>query len=77
MPHVGDPFSSKMISDATRLTPGIAHPLIQKLRRANFIEFVERVHGERTILYRAAYPWWNAASKHVEGQSRAEERSAS
>lgn len=54
------------------------HPLIQKLRRANFIEFVERVPGERTILYRVrGNPWWNAASQYVEEQSTAEERSAS
>lgn len=46
----GEKFSSKTITDATRLSPGIVHPLIQKLRRANFIEFVERVPGERTIL---------------------------
>ena len=48
----GQTFSSKQISDATQLSPGIVHPLIQKLRRAHFIEFVEQVHGERTLLYR-------------------------
>jgi len=53
------------------------HPLIQKLRRANFIEFVERVPGERPILYRVLEnPWWNAASQYVE-EDRATERSAS
>jgi hypothetical protein len=63
----GEKFSSKTITDATRLSPGIVHPLIQKLRRANFIEFVERVPGERTILYRVREnPWWNAASQYVE-----------
>lgn len=73
----GGKFSSKTISDATRLSPGIVHPLIQKLRRANFIEFVERVPGERTILYRVREnPWWNAASQYVE-EDRATERSAS
>ena len=73
----GEKFSSKTITDATRLSPGIVHPLIQKLRRANFIEFVERVPGERTILYRVREnPWWNAASQYVE-EDRATERSAS
>lgn len=73
----GGKFSSKTITDATRLSPGIVHPLIQKLRRANFIEFVERVPGERTILYRVREnPWWNAASQYVE-EDRATERSAS
>ncbi|WP_454137994.1 hypothetical protein [Microbacterium paulum] len=73
----GEKFSSKTITDATRLSPGIVHPLIQKLRRANFIEFVERVPGERTILYRVREnPWWNAASQYVE-EDHATERSAS
>ena len=73
----GEKFSSKAITDATGLSPGIVHPLIQKLRRANFIEFVERVPGERTILYRVREnPWWNAASQYVE-EDRATERSAS
>lgn len=73
----GGKFSSKTITDATRLSPGIVHPLIQKLRRANFIEFVERVPGERTILYRVREnPWWDAASQYVE-EDRATERSAS
>lgn len=63
----GDTFSSKLIADSTRLSPGIVHPLIQKLKRARFIEFVERVPGERTILYRVREnPWWEAASRYTE-----------
>lgn len=66
----GAGFSSKSITDSTKLSPGIVHPLIQKLRRANFIEFVERVPGERTIIYRVrANPWWAAASQYVPGRS--------
>lgn len=54
------------------------HPLIQKLRRANFIELVERVPGERTLLYRLREnPWWDAASQYVDDAPAVEERSAS
>lgn len=63
----GETFSSKLIADATHLSPGIVHPLIQKLLRARWIEFVERVPGERTILYRVREnPWWIAASCYID-----------
>lgn len=74
----GRMFSSKQISDATQLSPGIVHPLIQKLRRARFIEFVEQVHGERTLLYRVVDNHvWEAASRYAEERDAASERSAS
>ncbi len=74
----GRTFSSKQISDATQLSPGIVHPLIQKLRRAHFIEFVEKVHGERTLLYRVVENHvWEAASRYAEERDAAEERPAS
>ncbi len=74
----GRTFSSKQISDATQLSPGIVHPLIQKLRRAHFIEFVEQVHGERTLLYRVVDNHvWEAASRYAEERAATEERSAS
>ena len=74
----GRAFSSKQISDATQLSPGIVHPLIQKLRRARFIEFVEQVHGERTLLYRVVDNHvWEAASRYADERDAAGERSAS
>ena len=74
----GDTFSSKLIADATHLSPGIVHPLIQKLLRARFIEFVERVPGERTILYRVrANPWWEAAGRYAADRSGLVESKAS
>ena len=75
----GEKFSSKTITDATRLSPGIVHPLIQKLRRANFIEFVERVPGERTLLYRIRDNyWWEAARRYAADREAASaERTAS
>ena len=74
----GQTFSSKQISDATQLSPGIVHPLIQKLRRARFIEFVEQVHGERTLLYRVvANHVWEAASRYADERDEAGARSAS
>lgn len=74
----GATFSSKLISDKAHLSPGIVHPLIQKLLRANFIEFVERVPGERTILYRVRdNPWWEAAGQYVEQTDKPTEGSSS
>lgn len=74
----GETFSSKRIADAAHLSPGIVHPLIQKLLRAKFIEFVERVPGERTILYRVRdNPWWDAASRYVEDRTSISEDRAS
>lgn len=74
----GGTFSSKHISDATGLSPGIVHPLIQKLRRANFIEFVENVAGERTILYRVRDNyWWDAARRYAQDRNAAREQRAS
>ncbi|GAB6859757.1 hypothetical protein JCM13591A_38620 [Microbacterium xylanilyticum] len=74
----GERFSSKQIADATHLSPGIVHPLIQKLRRARWIEFVERVPGERTILYQLRdNEWWDAARRRAERRTLPDERTAS
>lgn len=74
----GETFSSKLIADATRLSPGIVHPLIQKLLRAKFIEFVERVPWERTILYRVREnPWWEAASQYTRDREATDRAQAS
>lgn len=66
----GQKFSSKQITDATQLSPGIVHPLIQKLHRANFIEFVERVQGQRTLLYRIVDNHvWEAARRYADDRT--------
>ena len=62
----GGTFSGKRIADATGLSPGIVHPLIQRLSGARFIEFVERVPGERTMLYRIRENhWWDAVREYA------------
>lgn len=74
----GDTFSSKRITDATQLSPGIVHPLIQKLHRAHFIEFVERVPGERTLLYRVLDNYfWDAATRYANDRTALDNRTAS
>lgn len=60
-------FSGKQIADATGVQSGIVHTLIQRLHGAHFIEFVARVPGERTLLYRVCEnPWWKAARRYSE-----------
>lgn len=62
----GETFSGKMIADATDLSSSIVHPIIKRLSGAGFVEFVERVPGERTMLYRIREnPWWAAARKYL------------
>lgn len=66
----GDTFSGKQLADATGLSQSIVHPLIRKLSGARFIEFVERVPGERTLLYRIRDNyWWDAVREYaVDGE---------
>lgn len=62
----GDTFSPKQIVQATGLIGSIVHPLIHKLRDAHFLEFVGRVPGERTLLYRINDNyWWEAARRYA------------
>jgi predicted phosphohydrolase len=74
----GDTFSPKQIVQATGLIGSIVHPLIHKLRDAHFLEFVGRVPGERTLLYRINDNyWWEAARRYASDRQAAAERSAS
>ena len=75
----GDTFSPKQIVEATGLLGRIVHPLIHKLRDAHFLEFVGRVPGERTLLYRIRDNyWWEAARRYAADREAASaERTAS
>ncbi len=70
----GDTFSPKQIVEATGLLGSIVHPLIHKLRDAHFLEFVGRVPGERTLLYRIRDNyWWEAARRYAADRRVADE----
>lgn len=70
----GGAFSSKRISDDTSLSPGIVHPIIQRLSRARWLEHIGKVPGERTILYRIRpNPWWDAALQYAHERAASQE----
>lgn len=74
----GDTFSPKQIVEATGLLGSIVHPLIHKLRDAHFLEFVGRVPGERTLLYRIRDNyWWKPRDATPPTEAASAERTAS
>ncbi len=65
--HDGETFSPKQIIDATGLPGGLVHPLIKRLRSQHFIEYIGRVPGEKTTLYKANdNPYIRAAREYAQ-----------
>lgn len=63
-------FSPKDIVEGTGLIDSVVRPLIRRLRDANFIEYVGRMPGERTMLYRVRdNPWWEPARRYAQTQN--------
>lgn len=58
-------FAPKDIVEGTGLIDSVVRPLIRRLRDAEFIEYVGRAPGERTMLYRVRdNPWWEPAREY-------------